>query len=403
MADFLFVVPPLTGHTNPTVAIGAELSSRGHSVAWCGFPEVLEPLLPDGAAIIEVADHMPPDLVLAVENESQGLRGAAALKFLFEQFLVPLAHAMVDGVDDAVRERRPDVMVVDQQAFAGALVARRRGVPWATSATTSAELIDPFSLMPKLGDWRDRQLVEFQREHGVPASAARAEALRLSDQLVLAFTTEALVSADHEFPPHFAFLGPATGGRPTSTDFPYDWLDEGQPCVLVSLGTVNAAVGERFFRVAVDALGDRRGQAIIVAPPDLFSGERTPNNVLVRSHVPQLALLPHVDVVVSHGGHNTVCETLAHGVPLVVAPIRDDQPIVADQVVRAGAGIRVKFGRVGPAELADAIDRLLTEPAYRRSAARLAQSFAAAGGTAAAADALEKLAANSGFAALPVD
>ena len=43
---------------------------------------------------------------------------------------------------------------------------------------------------------------------------------------------------------------------------------------------------------------------------------------------------------VTHGGHNTVCEALAHGLPLVVAPIRDDQPTVAAQVVQAGAGVR---------------------------------------------------------------
>ena len=95
--------------------------------------------------------------------------------------------------------------------------------------------------------------------------------------------------------------------------------------------------------------------------------------------------------VVSHGGHNTTCEALAHGRPLVLAPIRDDQPIVADQVVRAGAGVRVKFGRVRPEQLAAAVDEVLDEPSYRAAAARVQQSFAAAGGAVSAADYLEKL------------
>ena len=120
-------------------------------------------------------------------------------------------------------------------------------------------------------------------------------------------------------------------------------------------------------------------------------GLDTPANFIVRPYVPQLALLRHVDAVVCHGGHNTTCEALAHGLPLVIAPIKDDQPIVADQVVAAGAGLRVKFGRVQPDELRTAVTRILTEPAFRSAAARVRDSFAAAGGAEAAASALEAL------------
>lgn len=34
MSGFLFVVPPLVGHINPTVGVAAELAARGHRVAW---------------------------------------------------------------------------------------------------------------------------------------------------------------------------------------------------------------------------------------------------------------------------------------------------------------------------------------------------------------------------------
>jgi UDP:flavonoid glycosyltransferase YjiC (YdhE family) len=94
---------------------------------------------------------------------------------------------------------------------------------------------------------------------------------------------------------------------------------------------------------------------------------------------------------VCHGGHNTVCESLAEGLPLVLAPIRDDQPIVADQVVRAGAGVRVRFGRVGAAELREAITAVLDDPRYRAAAAVIQRSFRDAGGAAAAADAIDAL------------
>jgi UDP:flavonoid glycosyltransferase YjiC (YdhE family) len=108
-----------------------------------------------------------------------------------------------------------------------------------------------------------------------------------------------------------------------------------------------------------------------------------------------LPLLPRVDAVLCHAGHNTVCEALWHGLPLVVAPIRDDQPIVAAQVVAAGAGIRLRFGRSGADRIAAAVEEVLTEPSYRRAAETVATSFHAAGGSTAAAGHLEQLALES--------
>jgi UDP:flavonoid glycosyltransferase YjiC (YdhE family) len=95
--------------------------------------------------------------------------------------------------------------------------------------------------------------------------------------------------------------------------------------------------------------------------------------------------------VVTHGGHNTVCESLANGLPLVVTPIRDDQPVVANQVVASGAGLRLRFGRLAPAALRSAVERVLGEPSFREAASRVASSFRQAGGAAAAAGYLEKL------------
>ncbi len=390
MALFLFVVPPLHGHVNPTMAVGAVLARRGHDVAWCGATSFLEAVLPAGSDVVAGGADVPADAVADVEARSQGLKGAPALKFFWEEFLVPLAHAMVPAVDAAVSAWHPDVLVVDQQTVAGALVARRHGIPWATSATTSAELVDPFAGFPKLQEWSDGCLVQVQLDHGVPAAEATAGRLRFSDDLVLAFTTTAL-AGERDYPPHWRFVGPAFGDRPPhDPSFPWDTVDGG-PLVLVSLGTVNAAAGGRFYRVVAEVAAGRSERFVLAAPPEVAGP--MPANVVVRTRVPQLELIGRAAAVVCHAGHNTVCEALASGVPLVVAPIRDDQPVVAAQVVGAGAGIRVRYVRVRPEELGAAVDTVLTDPAFRSAAASVGASFAAAGGAGAAAAHLEALAA----------
>ncbi len=190
------------------------------------------------------------------------------------------------------------------------------------------------------------------------------------------------------FPDHYRFVGPSIGDRPDPTPFPWDALREG-PRAFVSLGTVSADRGAAFHATVAQALAGEPLQVILAAPPDHLPDP--PANFIVRERVPQLALLPHVHAVVSHGGHNTVCESLAHGLPLVVTPIRDDQPVVANQVVAAGAGLRLRFGRLAPQALRDALRRVLDEPAFRAAAGRVRASFAAAGGAPEAARLLEEL------------
>jgi MGT family glycosyltransferase len=391
---FLFVVPPFTGHVNPTVPVAAELVARGHEVAWTGLPGVVEALLPDGAPFLPATSQEVATYVEEMAERPQELRGAAAFKFLQEEVLLPLAGAMVDGVDAAVDAFDADVLVVDQQALAGAVVARRRHMPWATSATTSAELVDPLAALPKVAESMHSLRVDLQVAHGIPEAEAAEGDLRLSPHLVLAYTSELLTGPLPEIP-QVRFVGPSTLGRPEQDDFPWDRLDDpdasgARPAILVSLGTLNAEAGERFWTVAADACREQPWQGVFVAPDELVPDP--PANVIVRAQVPQLALLRRMAAVVSHGGHNTVCETLAAGLPLVLAPIRDDQPVVADQVVRAGAGVRVKFARVKAPDLTAAIVTAIDDPALRAAARTLQASFAAAGGAAAAATQLESLA-----------
>lgn len=392
MARVLVVVPPLTGHVNPTVSVAAVLAERGHEVAWCGLAGAVEPLLAADARFFGCGADAAA--VLAdIDARSQGLRGAAALKFLWTDVLLPLARGMVPGVEAAVDAFTPDVLFVDQQALAGAVVARRRGLPWATSATTSAELIDPLAALPQVDAWVRAELDAFQEEAGLTAEQRRLGDLRFSEHLTIAFTTEALAPQPADPRRRVAYVGPSFVGRPDTTPFDWDWLARDRPHVLVSLGTVTTDAGTRFLTEAVAGLTGLDLQAIVVdatgtvtVPPGAVL------DVLVVPRVPQVALLAHLDAVVCHGGHNTVCEALAHGLPLVVAPIRDDQPIIAEQVVAADAGVRVRFGRVRATELRAAVQRALTDPDLRAGAARVQTSFATAGGPAAVADHLEVLA-----------
>ncbi|MGH3439306.1 MAG: glycosyltransferase, partial [Sciscionella sp.] len=380
MSRVLFVVPPLVGHINPAAAVADGLRRRAHEVAWAGDLGTLSSLLPAGSRIHHCT--MP-----SVATRAPELRGFAALKYLWEQTLVPLTEAMIPGVIDAVDEFRPDVVVADQQAMAGALVAERLGIPWATSASTSAELTDPLSGMPKVGAWLAELLADLRRRFG---DFAATSDLRFSPHLVLAFTTEAMLGGGCEVEGEVCFVGPVRGGDDSGKTFPWQALDATRPLVFVSLGTVNADAGRRFLGECVSALRGRENlQAVVVDPGGVVAD--APDHVIVRPYVAQLGVLAQASAVICHAGHNTTCEALSYGLPLVVAPIRDDQPIIAEQVTRAGAGVRLRFDRAGATQIGNAIDAVLAEPEYTESAQLIRDSFRDAGGVELAADRLEAL------------
>jgi UDP:flavonoid glycosyltransferase YjiC (YdhE family) len=379
MARFLFVVPPLVGHMNPAIAVAQHLKERGHQIVWAAHPS---PLLPPDADVHSLGE-LPADVASSIAERSRGLRGLESVQFLWQDFIVPLARATRRQVLAVAREVRPDVVVADQQTLAGAFAARTLHLRWATLASTSAGVTDPLAAFPKVRAWRNELVGRLEAEADLPP----VEAPDLSPRLVLCFSTRALIG-EQPLPPQVRLVGPATAPRPEAPAFPWDALRPGRR-ILVSLGTVSADRGAPFYRAVVQAFAESDLQVILAAPPELVGP--VPEHFLVQARVPQLDLLPHVHAVVSHGGQNTVCEALAHGLPLVVAPIRDDQPVIAQQVVDAGAGLRLRFGRITPAALAESIRRVLDEPAFREAAARLATSFREAGGAAEAARLLEEL------------
>ncbi|MBM7081930.1 glycosyltransferase [Micromonospora humidisoli] len=379
MARFLFVVLPVASHLNAPLAIGQALQAAGHEVAWCGPRSDLRPLIGPDATLYPTGKRY-----FRLDGET----GMASVRSLWEGHVLPVNRFIRDAVDRAVAEHRPDVVVVDQYALAGALAAHRHGVPWATFCVGALELTPPD--LPGFTDYVRAQLARVWAMTDLPVDDAID--LRFSPYLVLGLTSTALTGAT-PLPARCVLTGPALGHRPDAPAFDWDAWDPARRHVLVTVGTMAEHLARDFYQrmmAATAALADRV-QVVVTASPDVLPDP--PVHVLAAPRVPVLELMPRLDALVSHGGLGTVTEALAHGVPVVVAPIRHDHPTVARQVTEAGAGIEVGFASATPADLTAALTAVLDEPGYRAQARRVGESFAAAGGAAAAARHLAALAA----------
>jgi len=136
MARILFTAPPLVGHLNPALALAAVLERHGHEIAWAVHAERVGSRLPEGARVFSLDAG---DAVNGIEVPA--VRGIESVRLFFEDYSIPLAEQSLPLLEDAVRSFKPDVMVVDHQMPAGALVARKFQLPWVSLVTTTASIL----------------------------------------------------------------------------------------------------------------------------------------------------------------------------------------------------------------------------------------------------------------------
>lgn len=146
----------------------------------------------------------------------------------------------------------------------------------------------------------------------------------------------------------------------------------GSPLIYLTLGTAFGT--PELLTTAIRGLAGL-GRVVVAAGrvPRSQLGD-VPPNVTVHEWVPQAELLPHVDVVVHHGGSGTTLGALAVGAPQLLLPQGADQFANADAVCSAGAGLRLD----DPSADAIALEvrKLLAHNGHRDAARAIAEEIA---------------------------
>jgi UDP:flavonoid glycosyltransferase YjiC (YdhE family) len=160
-------------------------------------------------------------------------------------------------------------------------------------------------------------------------------------------------------------------------ELPAGVLDKRRPLVYLTLGTAMGHAG--VLGSAIAGLSRLDVDVLVATGPtvDPAALGEVPANVRLEAWVPQSALLPHVDLVVHHGGSGTTLGAFGAGVGQLLLPQGADQFSNADAVLAAGVGDRLLGEDVTPDAVAEKAQRLLTDASVRSSAAALAAEVAA--------------------------
>jgi MGT family glycosyltransferase len=409
------------GPTNNCVGIGDVLRRRGHRVVFIveesfagtlerqGFEERLMRLGPPPAA-----DEEPGQFWKDFIRETAPVFRKPTIEQL-GAFIAPTFEALVDGaryVDDRLREildeLQPDVIVEDNVVSFPALPAS--GAPWVRiTSCNPAELKDPdvppaFSGYPvaERSGW-PAYWEEYRRAHAslhasFDAFCIERGAPPLDD---LEFIHESPWLNLYLYPAAIDFararpLAPTwhnLGASVRATDEPWTVPAEleGEGALLyLSLGSLGSGDVELMQRL-IDTLAASRHRVVVSMGPQ-HEQLQLADNMAGAEFLPQTSILPQVDLVITHGGNNTVTEALYFGKPMVMLPLFWDQYDNAQRIDETGLGVRLDTYGHEPEELLGAVDRLLEDRTLAMRLAGIASGLQAAPGTVRAADLIEQLA-----------
>jgi MGT family glycosyltransferase len=160
--------------------------------------------------------------------------------------------------------------------------------------------------------------------------------------------------------------------------------------VYFSLGSLGSADIDLMKRT-VACLAETPHRYIVSKGP-LHAEIELADNMWGAEFVPQVSVLPQVDVVITHGGNNTTTEALHFGKPMIVLPLFWDQYDNAQRVDETGFGVRLDTYRFDDREMHDALNRLATDADLHDRMSRNAETIRNRRGTERAADLIEKAA-----------
>ncbi len=414
------------GPTNNCVGIGQELQRNGHRVLFIieesfagrleaqGFEERLMRLGPP-----PVTEEAPGQFWIDFIRDTSPIFRKPTIEQLGE-FMQPTWQALIDGasyVDDRLRaiieEVGPDVLVEDNVVAFPALAAS--GVPWVRIVSCNpAEIPDP-AVPPMSSGYpvADRSewpafRVEVERTHrtmwedfntfvqdrGAPALAwtnLGPEFIHQSPWLNLySFPAEADYPRQRPLGPTWQRLDSSVRATGETWELPEHLRAGDGALIYLSLGSLGSADVELMRRL-VDVMGTTRHRVIVSKGP-LEAEIQLHDNMTGAGFLPQPAILPQADLVITHGGNNTVTEAFHHGKPMIVLPLFWDQVDNAQRVDETGFGVRLSTYGFRDEELTGAVERLLGDAPLRTRMAAMSARIRGTSGTARAAELIEHVA-----------
>ena len=402
----LFMPESAYGPTNQCIGIGSALVKRGHRVVFAAEASWKGKLIPFGFEE-DLVDLAPPAVD---ENQDPGafwkdfiLQTSPEFRKptieQIESFVKPTWQALIDGavycepqLREIIARVKPDAIIEDNVVTFPALLTS--GVPFIRIVSCNPLEMKGPQVAPTFSGYGQMQSPEWAAFNSQYETSCRSM-WELFNTWVLAQGAPALPELEfihssseanlYVFPEELDYTEARkldstwhrmdSSVRDTDGEFTLPDVVKNRPSdsalIYLSLGSLGSADVELMKRL-ISILGKTNHRFIVSKGPQHSSFE-VAENMYGAEFLPQTKIIPQVDLVITHGGNNTVTEAIHFGKPMIVLPLFWDQYDNAQRVDETGFGVRLGTYSFADSELTEAIERLLSDVALK---ARLAAASA---------------------------
>jgi MGT family glycosyltransferase len=385
-----FPEPGAWGPTNNCVAIANVLFERGHRIVFVidesfegvleakGFEERMMRMAPPEENADPTADPWAEFIrVTAPEFRKPTIEQIETVTKPIWEALVAGARYSHERIMEIWDDVRPDVVVTDN--VTGYPAVELAGAPWVRFVSANPLEMRDAKLPPVLSglpvadrsEWRafadeyHRQHEELLASHNDFRASVGTDPCppdefnTYSKWLNLYLFPEA---ADYDRAQPLDATWHRLQSTVRTSDAPFD-VQEHLPgdgkIVYLSLGSLGCMdVG--LMQRLIDALATTEHRTIVSMGP-LKDQMTLGPNMYGDQFLPQPSILPQCDLLITHGGNNTVCEGFHFGLPMIGLPLFWDQYDNAQRLDETGFGVRLPTYDWTDAQLVGAVDRLLAD------------------------------------------
>ncbi|MFO1498333.1 MAG: glycosyltransferase [Verrucomicrobiota bacterium] len=414
MGAYGMVVPAFTGHLNPMTALGRALQQRGHRVVMISPLDAETKIRHAGLEFKALGQlEFPRGRWEEMTARMGALSGWKASLFC-GRWLALSARGILRDLPPILAQESFDGIIMDQISLGTDAVCAVAGVPLAVGCAALALHFET-SVPPATVGWRYHpglwcrarnlfghlrinytgipviwEVLPFRKRYRLPRLRWDQVEQMPPSLVQLAQQPACFDYPRRHLPDHFHYTGPwQEASRESQITFPWHLLD-GRPLIYASIGTLQNGLDWVYCAMA-EACQNLDAQVVIAlgckgkAPPAGLRGKP-----IVVDYAPQLQLLERATLVITHGGLNTVLETLKAGLPLVAIPIANDQPGVGARVEYLGAGKTLPLRHLNADALRAAVRQVLSSSSFRERARYCSGQIRSAGDQRRAAELIEE-------------
>ncbi len=395
MGRAIYFSVDLHGHINPTLGFIRELVDSGEEVFYYSS-DAFQPIIESTGATFRSYRG---------DVKFETYDGGGIETFLITaDFILQRNQTIIENFREEISRLQPDYIIHDAFCYWGREFARMLHIPGITVFDHFAYIdemadVDPEFFLKNVLRAEDDPLYKnnpepiqlyrkllgklsklIRAKYGIDQVNIINDIFCSKEQLNIVMTTRDMQLYPEAFDDSYLFAGYSIYPRKESAGFPFEQLD-GRPLLYIAFGTIFNDV-ELLYRHCIEAFRDSEWQVVMAIghQVDLASLGPVPANFIVQQYVPQLAILERASAFITHGGANSVHESICYEVPTVVLPQSFDQFMGALAVERAGTGMYIRDAVPTAVQLRDSVNKLIEDPSYKDNCKVLHESFERAGG-----------------------